>query len=72
MPISHLNGILWKNVCLGLLPIFLIELCAFLLLSCMNCLGILEIKPLSVTSFANIFSQFKGYLLNNAKACKFD
>ena len=58
MPISHLNGILWENVCLGLLSIFLIELYAFLLLSCMNRLGILGIKPLSVASFANIFSQF--------------
>ena len=29
----------------------------FLLLSCMSCFYILEIKPLSVSSFANIFSQ---------------
>ena len=28
----------------------------------MNCLYILEIKSLSVTSLANIFSQFVGYL----------
>ena len=28
----------------------------------MNCLYILEIKSLSVTSFANNFSQFVGYL----------
>ena len=28
----------------------------FLLLSCMSCLYILEINPLSVSSFANIFS----------------
>ena len=35
---------------------FWIELFVFLLLSCMSCLYILESKPLSVTSFANIFS----------------
>ena len=54
--------LLWKNVCLGLLPIFLIALFVFLLLSCMSCLYILEIKPLSVTSFANIFSHSLGCL----------
>ena len=31
----------------------------FLILSCMNCLYILEINPLSVASFANIFSHSK-------------
>ena len=36
---------------------FLIGLFAFLLLSCMSCLCILEIKPLLVALFANIFSQ---------------
>ena len=35
----------------------------FLMLSCMSCLCILEIKPLSVASFANIFSHFIGCLL---------
>ena len=34
----------------------------FLSLSCMSSLYILEIKPLSVTSFANIFSQSAGGL----------
>ena len=33
-----------------------------LILSCMSCLYVLEIKPLSVTSFANIFSQSVGCL----------
>ena len=37
-------------------PHFLIELFVFLILSCMNCLYILEINPLSVVSFAIIFS----------------
>ena len=31
-----------------------------LLLSCMSCFYILGIKPLSVASFMNIFSQFTG------------
>ena len=35
---------------------FSIGLLAFLLLSCISCLHILEIKPLSVESFENIFS----------------
>ena len=33
-----------------------------LLFSCVSCLYILEIKPLSVASFANIFSHSLGYL----------
>ena len=44
---------------------FLIELfgCFVLLLSCMSCLYILEIKPLSIILFANIFSWSVGCLL---------
>ena len=50
-----------------------------LLLSCMNCLYLLEIKPLSAASFADIFlplcrlsfCSFKCFLCC-AKACKFD
>ena len=45
---------LWRNVNLGLLTTFWLGLC--LLLSCMSCLYMLEIKPLLVASFANIFS----------------
>ena len=41
---------------------FLIGLFVFLALSCMNCLYVLEINPLSVVSFAIIFSQSKGCL----------
>ena len=37
-------------------PHFLIGLFVFLVLSCMSCLYILEINPLSVVSFAVIFS----------------
>ena len=41
---------------------FLIALFVFLVLSCMSCLYILEINPLSVVSFA-IFSHSEGCLL---------
>ena len=41
---------------------FLIVLFVFLILSCMNCLCILEINPLSFASFANIFSHSEGYI----------
>ena len=40
----------------------LIRLFVFLLLSCMNCWYILEIKPLLVALFANIFFQSVVYL----------
>ena len=41
---------------------FLIRLFGFLILSCVSCLYILEINPLSVASFANIFSHSVGCL----------
>ena len=41
---------------------FLIGLFVLLILSCMSCLYILDINPLSVASFANIFSQSIGCL----------
>ena len=41
---------------------FLIGLFVFLRLSCMSCLYILEINPLSVDLFANIFSHSEGCL----------
>ena len=41
---------------------FLIGLFVFLALSCMSCLYILEINPLSVVSFAMIFSHSEGCL----------
>ena len=52
--------LLWRNVYLGLLPIFWLG--SFSILSCMSCLYILEINPLSVDSFANIFSHSEGCL----------
>ena len=41
---------------------FWIQLFVFLTLSCMSCLEVLEINPLSVVSFANIFSHSEGCL----------
>ena len=41
---------------------FLIELFVFLILSYMSCLYILEINPLLVASFGNIFSNSVGCL----------
>ena len=41
---------------------FLIGSLVFLVLSCMSCLYILEINPLSVVSFAIIFSHSEGCL----------
>ena len=43
-------------------PHFLIGLFAFLALSCMSCLYILEINSLSVVSFASIVSHSEGCL----------
>ena len=58
--------LLWRNVYLGVLPIFRLGcflFCfVFLLLSYMSCLYILEIKPLLVTSFENIFFHSVGCL----------
>ena len=43
-------------------PHFLIGLFVFLVLSCVSCLYILEINPLSVVSFSIIFSHSEGCL----------
>ena len=44
---------------------FLIRLFVFLVLNCMSCLCILEINPLSVVSFAIIFSHSEGCLFTS-------
>ena len=54
--------LLGRSVYLYFLPIFWIKLFVYLILSCMSCLSILEINPLSVASFANIFSSSEGCL----------
>ena len=46
-------------------PHFLIWLFVFLVLSCMSSLYILEINPLSVVSFAIIFSHSEGCLFTS-------
>ena len=43
-------------------PTFFIGLFVFLVLTCMSCLYILEINPLSVVSFAIIFCHSEGCL----------
>ena len=48
-------------------PHFLIGLFVFLVLSCMSCLYILEINPLSVVSFAIVFSHSEGCLFTLIK-----
>ena len=53
--------LLWRNVYLALLSIAGLG-CVFLILSCMSCLYILEINPLSVALFANILSHSEGCL----------
>ena len=56
--------LLQRNVYLALPPHnFLWGCLFFLILSCISCLYILEIKPLSIASFANIFSHSKDCLL---------
>ena len=55
--------LLWRNVYLVLLPIFQLDYLVLLLLSCMGCLYILEIKLLLVALFPTIFSHSVGCLL---------
>ena len=55
MPVGHLYILLEKCLFRSFAH-FSIGLLAFLLLSCISCLYILEIKPLSVASFETIFS----------------
>ena len=47
--------LLWRNVCLGLFPTFWLG-CLLFGHCCMSCLYILEVNPLSIVSFAIIFS----------------
>ena len=54
--------LLWRSVNLDLLHIFWIALFAFLILSCMSYLYVLEINLFSVASFANIFSHSESCL----------
>ena len=62
MFLSHLAVFFGKMSVSVFCPNFLIGLFVFLALSCMNCFYILEINPLSVVSFAIIFSHSEGCL----------
>ena len=55
--------LLWRNVYSKMsFAHFSIGLLTFLLLSCISCLYILDIKPLSVASFEMIFSHSASFL----------
>ena len=55
MPIGHLH-FLYGKICIQLFCAFLVRWFVFLMLSCMSCLCMLDIIPLWVISFVNIFS----------------
>ena len=61
MVVGHLY-VFFEEMSVWSFPHFLIELFVFLVLSCMSCLYILEINPLSVVSFAIFFSHSEGCL----------
>ena len=58
--VSHLYAFFGEMSVYRSFSHFLIGLFIFLILSCMSCLYILEINPLSVVSFAIIFSRSEG------------
>ena len=65
MFVDHLYVLLEKCLFRSSAHFFYLAFCGFLfwkILSCMGCLDILEISPLSVASFANIFSHSDGCL----------
>ena len=62
MFVSHLYAFFGEMSVYRSFPHFLIGLFVFLALSCMSCLYILEINPLSAVSFAIIFSHSEDCL----------
>ena len=62
MFVSHLYAFFGEMSVYRSFPHFLIGLFVFLVWSCMSCLYILEINPLSVVSLAIIFSHSEGCL----------
>ena len=54
--------VFFGEISVRIFPQFLTGFFAFLILSCMSCLYILEINPLSVVSFAVVFSHSEGCL----------
>ena len=61
MPVGHLH-ILFGEMSIQFFCQFFNWVVCSLRLSCMSSLYMLDINPLSVTSFANIFSHSVGYL----------
>ena len=62
MPVGHLYASFGEMSIEVFCPFFSWVVYFFFILSCVNCLYILEIKPLSVARFANIFSHSVGCL----------
>ena len=60
VPISHLYVFFGKMSIQVFCQFF--NQVSFFILSCMSCLHILDINPLSVISFVNVFSHSVGYL----------
>ena len=60
MFVGHLHDFFWRNVYLFLLPIFWLFFFFYLMLNCLSCLYILEINPLSIALFADIFFHSKS------------
>ena len=54
--------ILWRNVCLGLLPIFFDLVVYIFGIEMHELLVYFEINPLSLVSFAIIFSHSEGFV----------
>ena len=54
--------ILWRNVCLGLLPIFFDLVVYIFGIEMHELLVYLEVNPLSLVSFAIIFSHSEGFV----------
>ena len=72
------TSILFRKMLLSSSANFLIQFFVFLMLSCISCLCMLDINPLSVISFPNIFCHSVGCLwfsdsfLHCVKACRFN
>ena len=62
MPLCHLYIFFGEIFAYVFHPFFLLCCLFFWILSCVNCLHILEINPLSVASSSNIFSHSEGCL----------
>ena len=74
MPVGHLQ-FLFEKRSIQFSAHFSVALFVFLMLSCMSCLYVLNINPLSVRSFANILSHSVDclfYFVNDFLCCAKD